>query len=89
MDLINNNPFLIAIFMILMNLSSKHLVKEVPESWDKLFENAVIRKLIIFAIAFTATRNFWYSIIITLLFIIFFRFLLNEKSDFYILDKLV
>jgi hypothetical protein len=84
---LNNNPILVAIFMIIMNLSSKYIVKDIPKTWDFLFENIYFRRLVVFAIAFVSTHDIISSLMITLGFIIVFSYLLNEKSSFYILDR--
>ena len=66
--------------MLMMNLGSKHVSDEVPQGMDNFFSHPWIRKITIFCIAFVATRDIKTALLISLLFILFARFLMNEKS---------
>ena len=66
--------------MIIMNLGGKYLAMEVPENVQSIFAHPWMRKLTIFGIAFLATRDVKTAFILSLLFILFNRYILNEKS---------
>lgn len=79
-DFLNNSPFISGCVMLLMNLGGKYVVMEIPNGMHSFFEHPWVRKITILSIAFVATRNIKTSILISLLFILFSRFLMNEKS---------
>ena len=67
--------------MILMNIGSRYLHMEFPKSLDYLFENYVfLRWLVVFAISYIATKNFKLSLLLTLLFILIFRYILDTDK---------
>lgn len=66
--------------MIVMNLGGRYISMDVPDNMQSMFSHPWIRKVTIFAIAFMATRSLKASILLTLLFILLTRYLLNEKS---------
>ena len=73
--------------MILLNLGSRFLVAELSESQEQLFNNVIIRRFIVFTVAFIATRDVITSLIITACFIIFVLNLFNTKSNYCVLPK--
>lgn len=77
---VNTSPFIAGCVMLIMNLGSKYVAMEIPNGMNSFFAHPWIRKLTIFCIAFVATRNIKTAMLIVLLFILFSRFLMNEKS---------
>ena len=73
--------------MILMNLGGRHIANEVSPSVHKMFNQAFLRRFFVFCVAFIATRDIVISLIIVLLFIILFKFLLNEESNLCIIPR--
>jgi ABC-type uncharacterized transport system permease subunit len=76
----NTNPFVAGVVMIFMNLGSKHLANEIPNNMEKFFSNPYIRKITLFCILFVATKNLEISLILTLLFLLLSKYILNENS---------
>ena len=79
-DYLNNSKLFAGCIMILMNLASRHLMIDLPEYIDNIFAQPIFRTLIVFSVSFVATRDIKISILISLLFILFFRYLLNPNS---------
>ena len=63
-----------------MNLGGKYVMLEVPQNVNNILAHPWMRKLIIFSIAFVATRNIKTSLLLSLLFILLNHYLLNEQS---------
>ncbi len=78
---INSNPYFIGVMMILLNLGGRFLALEVTKGQEQFFQNAWIRRFLIFVVLFMGTRNvlvaFWMTIVIVLL----IGYLFNENSS--------
>tara|TARA_B110000967_G_scaffold205919_1_gene251494 strand:+ start:689 stop:1000 length:312 start_codon:yes stop_codon:yes gene_type:complete len=70
-----------------MNLSGKYIIKDIPLHVDKFLATKIFRPISVFCIGFIATRDIKISILITLIFILTFRFLLDGNSSSCILPK--
>ena len=79
-DMFNSSPFVSGCLMLMMNLGSRYVIMEMPVGMHSFFSHQWIRKLTILCISFIATRNIKIALLISLLFILFSRFLMNEKS---------
>jgi len=79
-EVFNSSPFVSGCVMLMMNIGSKYVIMDVPNGMNSFFAHPWIRKLTILCIAFIATRNIKIALLISLLFILFSRFLMNEKS---------
>lgn len=84
---LNNNSYFVGIMMILLNLSAKYIMMDFGIIIDYIFRIKLIRRIMLFTIFFTATRNIKVSIILTGLVIILTMELFNEKSKNCILPK--
>ena len=77
-----------AIIMLAMNIGGRFIVMDLPQSIEQLFTtSSLLRTFVIFALFFTATQDIMISIILTLLFIIVMKYLLNCDSEFCLLNK--
>ena len=77
-----NGSKLFSVFIIfIMNIGSKYMSKDMPVAVDLIFENFWARMFVVFCVSFVSTRDIFMSVVITLLFILFFNFILNEKSS--------
>lgn len=84
---ISNNKLFAGCIMLLTNIGGKYLVYEMPTNIEKLFVNYLfLRYLVIFSIFFMATRDIKTSVLLSLLFFIVVKFLVNEKSTFCIIS---
>ena len=85
---ISNSKLFGGCIMLLTNIGGKYLVLEMPTSIDKLFANYfILRYLVLFSVFFMATRDIKISILLSLLFFIILKFILNENSSFCLVNK--
>lgn len=85
---INSSKLVGGLFMFIMNIGSKYIAQEIPDDLDKYFNKyKFLRYIVVFAIAFIATRDIKMSIILLLLFIILFRHLFKPESKSFILGR--
>ena len=70
-----------------MNLGSKYVSLELSEEQEEFLSRKLIRRLLVFAIFFVATRDVLVSIILTGIFILFIGSLLNDNSKFCLIKK--
>jgi len=87
LGILNNSKLLSGLAMLLMNLGGRHIAKEIPEFFDDLFDKKIVRILVVFCIAFVATKDIKIALLITLLFILVFTYLLKETSNSCIIPK--
>jgi hypothetical protein len=78
----NTNPYLIGIFMLLLNLGGRFLSLELTKKQEATLQQAWIRPLIFFTVIFMATRNVVVAFWVTLLFFFFIWVVANENSPF-------
>jgi len=67
-----------------MQVGSRYMLAEIPGNVEKIFNKPFFRRLFIFFVLFLAFRDIKWAILATLLFILIFNYLLNEKSKIYI-----
>ena len=77
---INNSPFFSGCMMLIMNFGGRHINDEIPDAMNDFFKHPIVKKITIFGIAFAATRNIKTALLITLIFILFTRYLMNQNS---------
>ena len=70
--------------MILMNMGSKHIMAELTPVQDKMLASIAVKRIVLFAIFFMATRDFVCSLALTIICTVFLSFLLNEHSAYYL-----
>jgi hypothetical protein len=84
---IETNKLLIGVFMIFMNIGSRYIELKLTKGQEMILKN-IAREVLIFTIAFVATKDLILSFIITCIFIVLANFVFNEKCKFCILpDK--
>lgn len=86
-QVLNNDKAFAGLIAILMNIGGKHLYSEIPQTVDVIFQNVWLKRLIIFGIAFISTRDIKIALLITVLFVIVFNHLINDKSQFCLLPE--
>ena len=84
---LNDSKFFMGAVMIMMNIASKHISIDLTASQQKYFKNNVARQLLIFAIAWSATKDIFIALVITACFHILAMHLLNEDSRFCIIPN--
>ena len=84
---LNNNKYLYAVCMILLNVGAKYIEVDLELGHKKILSSKLIRRLLIFTVSFIATRDVIASLIITASFVILILNLFNAKSKYCILPK--
>ena len=83
---INQNKFMIALSLLLLNIGSKYINLNLTKG-QELLVKSISREILIFAISFMATRDLIVSLIVSLVFSMLVRYLFNENSNYCILPK--
>tara|TARA_B110000908_G_C10066902_1_gene363266 strand:- start:246 stop:650 length:405 start_codon:yes stop_codon:yes gene_type:complete len=86
---LNTSNFFIGIMMVLLNIGSKYIERDLQKSHRQFFNSKIMRRLVIFTIVFIATKDIMTSLIITAVFIILVLNLFNTGSQYCILPKSV
>lgn len=84
---INNSKYTFGIFMIILNVISKYISVKLTTVQEAYIKNLLGRQLIIFTVAFVASRDVVVSLMLTLIFILFIDYLLNEESICCVIPK--
>ena len=84
---LNNSKVFAGILMILMNLGSKYIALELSETQEEFLSNIVIRRIVIFVVAFIASRDIIISLTLTGVFILLVSGLFNDNSNLCIIKK--
>uniref|UniRef100_A0A6C0B4S0 EF-hand domain-containing protein n=1 Tax=viral metagenome TaxID=1070528 RepID=A0A6C0B4S0_9ZZZZ len=84
---LNENKYFYAMAMILFNIGARYIEIDLDEHHKKFLSSTVIRRLLIFTMAFVATRDIIASLIITASFVIIVLNLFNKTSRYCILPK--
>lgn len=84
-ETINENKLIVGLAMIFMNIASKYVVIELSETQKELLSNSILRQVLIFCIAFVATRDVVMALVLTAVFTILVDGLLKEGSPISIL----
>lgn len=87
LESVNGSRLLVGILMIFMNIGSRFIVFDLSKTQKQFFDNTVLRQVLIFAIAFVATRDVVLSLILTAVFTILVDGLLNDKSPLSMLPR--
>ena len=84
---LNENKYFYGMAMILFNIGARYIEIDLDEDHKKFLSSTVIRRLLIFTMAFVATRDIIASLIITASFVIIVLNLFNKTSRYCILSK--
>ena len=87
LEVLNNNKYFVGIIMILLNLGSKYISIELSNSQEKILGSPIIRRLILFTVFFTATRDIWISFLLTAAFVILVGGIFNDNSHYCLIPK--
>lgn len=79
---INNSKIFAGLMIITLNISSKFVTIKLSKSMESYLKYTFSRDILVFAIAWMGTRDIYIAGIVTLFFIIFMDFILNEESIF-------
>jgi hypothetical protein len=84
---INNSKLFAGLMIITLNISSKFVTMKLSKTMEAYLKYTFSRDILVFAIAWMGTREIYIAFIITIIFIIFMDFILNEDSMFCCLPK--
>lgn len=79
---LNSNPYLIGMFMILLNLGARFLPMELTKQQEAFLQHGFVRPIILFVVIFIGTRNLAVAFWLTLGIFSLLWFFANEKSAF-------
>ena len=82
----NQNKFMVAFSLILLNIGSKYINLDLTKGQELLIKS-ISREILIFSISFMGSRDFIVSLIITFIFSISIKYLFNENSNYCILPN--
>ena len=85
-DSFNNNKYIYAVMMILLNIGARYIEIDLHEGHKKFLSSTALRRLLIFTVAFLATRSIA-SLIITASFVIIVLNLFNTNGKYCILPQ--
>jgi hypothetical protein len=80
--MINSNPYIIGLFMLLLNLGGRFLALELTKKQEAFLQAPWIRPLLFFTVIFIATRNLVAAFWVTLLFFFIIWVVANENSRY-------
>lgn len=83
----NNNKYIYAIMMILLNIGARYIEMDLQDGHRKFLSSTALRRIMIFTVAFVATRDVVASLIITSSFVIIVLNLFNTNSKYCILPQ--
>jgi hypothetical protein len=79
---LNNNPYIIAVFMLLLNLGGRSLSMELTKKQEEFLQHRWLRPVIFFTVIFVATRNLAVAFWMTFFLFLILWIVANEKSPF-------
>jgi len=85
--LLNDSKFTAGIAMIMLNIGSKYISIGLTESQEAYLTSSLARQILIFSVAFIGTKDILTSLLLTIIFIVFADYILNENSKLCILPK--
>jgi len=84
---INDNRYMWGVSMLLVNLGSRFLASDLGVVHEMILNNVYMKKVVLFAIFFMASRDIITSFLLTILYVIIIDGLLHEKRRFCIIPK--
>jgi len=78
----NNSKFFAGIVIISLNIASKFVTIKLSKTTETYLKYTFSRQILIFAMAWMATRDIYMALILTAIFVILADYLFNENSCF-------
>lgn len=78
----NANPYIIGLFMLLLNLGGRFLSLELTKKQEEFLQHKFLRPLLFFTVIFIATRNLVAAFWVTVFFFFVIWVVANENSPF-------
>ena len=86
---LNNNKYFYAVMMLMLNVGAKYIEMDLLKSHKQFLSSRIIRRFMIFTVAFIATKDIIASLIITASFVIIVLNLFNSNSKYCVLPSSV
>lgn len=93
---LNNSKFFAGVVMIMLNIGSKFITIQFSKSTEAYLKYSISKQILVFAMAWMATRDIYTALILTAVFVVLSDHLFNEESHFCVvphkyrvLDKLL
>lgn len=87
--MLNQNKVLWGISMLLLNIGSRYVLADLGKSHDYILSNQVVKKIVVMAMFFVATRDILTSFLLTISYILIIDGILHEKRSYCLLPKSV
>jgi len=82
LDSVNTSPIMAGITMLILNIGSRYVDLGITPAQEALMHGETAREILIFAMAFVATKNFVLAILLTAAFITLSSHVFNETSPY-------
>ena len=79
--ILNTNTLFVGLMMFVMQIASRFVTIKLSRSMEGYMKFSFSKDILVFAIAFMGTRDLYWALIITLVFIICMDYLFNEESS--------
>ena len=79
---LNSSRFFAGVVMILLNIGSKFISVQFSKSAEEYLKFSITKQILVFAMAWMATRDIYTSLVLTAVFVVLSEFLFNEESTF-------
>lgn len=79
---LNNSKFFAGILIILLNIGSKFVNVQFSKSLEEYMKFAISKQLLVFAMAWMASRDIYTALILTAVFTVLSEHIFNEESKF-------
>jgi hypothetical protein len=79
--ILNTNTLFVGLMMFVMQIASRFVTIKLSRSMEGYMKFSFSKDILVFAIAFMGTRDLYWALVITLVFIICMDYLFNEESS--------
>lgn len=86
-DRLNSSRFFAGVLMLVLNIGSKYIDVSLTSSQQAYLRGSLARQLLVFAVAFAATKDIVTSLVLTGVFHMLSYYLLNEESSLCIIPE--
>ena len=78
---LNTNTLFVGLMMFVMNIASRFVNIKLSRTMEGYMKFSFSKHILVFAIAFIGTRDLYWALLITLIFMLFMDYLFNEESS--------
>ena len=86
---LNQNKVLWGVSMLLLNLGSRYVIADLGKSHDYILSSHIVKKIVVLAMFFVATRDLLTSFLLTISYILIVDGILHDKRPYNLLPKKV